>query len=95
MFDIIDFASEAELAVTVIGAGGDIVGIALHDQNNFASGGVFMTRQPDETDEQYSDRLQKFVEDHAAELGSKKAAHYSAKRFSVQMAEREKFFKKL
>lgn len=79
MFDIIDFASEAKLALTVIGAGGDIVGIALLDQNNFASGGVFMTRQPDETDQQYSDRLQKFVEDRAAELGSKKAVHIKNK----------------
>lgn len=79
MFDIIDFASESELAVTVIGAGGDIVGVALCDQDNYASGGVFMTRQPDETDQQYSDRLQKFVEDRAAELGSKKAVHIKNK----------------
>jgi hypothetical protein len=39
--------------------------------------------------------FEKELDSMLAEIGRNKAAHYSAKRFSAQMAEREKFFKML
>ena len=39
--------------------------------------------------------FEKALDSMLAEIGRNKAAHYSAKRFSAQMAEREKFFKML
>lgn len=76
MFDIIDFAGGTGLTVTVVGMKNpNIAGIAVSDNYGYMAGDIFMVKQPDETDAQYAERLQKFIEQRAAELGSKKALH--------------------
>ncbi len=96
MFDVPKFVSRTKLAVTIVGVEKeDIVGIAVSDDSGYMSGGIFMVKQPDETDMQYSDRFERFVSKHAAKLGSKKAQHIKNAYDSHKREEIEKLFRGL
>lgn len=96
MFDIIDFVNQSGLTITFARLVDDpvFIGVGVSDYDSgIVVTGVFMVRQPDESDSQYESRLKAFVERQAAKIGKEKASQISAKQVSRQLAEREKFFR--
>lgn len=94
MFDVPKFVRNSKFSVTIVGLEKeDIVGIAVSDDCGYMSGGIFMVKQPDETETQYSDRYERFVSAHAANLGRKKAQHIKNAYDSHKRAEIEKLFR--
>ena len=95
MFDFVSYANDSGVQITIKpGNGKDLCTLEIIDKTGCKESETVTAKEIRQAEN--IDRLLGRVLDRmAARIGSKKAAHYSAKRFSVQMAEREKFFKKL
>ena len=95
MFDFVSYANDMDVDITIKpGNGKDLCTLEIIDKTGCKESEIVTAKEIRQA-ENIDRLLGRILDRMAARIGSKKATHYSAKRFSVQMAEREKFFKML
>ena len=95
MFDFVSYANDSGVQITIKpGNGKDLCILEIIDKTGRKETET-VTQKEIRQAENIDRLLGRILDRMAARIGRKKAAHYSAKNVSAQMAEREKFFKML
>lgn len=96
MFDVIGFAMDTGLTVAITGVKNEnVVGVGVQDDTGYMSGELLMVKQPDETDAQYSERLEAFFDRLYTDIETKRAQHVKNAQLAKQRAELEEMFRRL